>query len=76
LHAAQGIDVAQMSDEQREAVDASIVPDTLAAVEWIAMQAFLVIDGVYDEEFENTHRVLLGEDRAIKPIAGFKNLVP
>jgi hypothetical protein len=76
LHAARGIDVAQMPDEQREAVDASVVPDTLAAVEWIAMQAFLVIDGIYDEKFENTHRLLLGEDQAIKPIAGFKNLVP
>jgi hypothetical protein len=74
FHAAQGIDVAQMTDEQREAVNASLLSGTLDAVEWIAMRSFEVLDGEYDEKFEETHRLLLGDDKTVKPIVGFKNL--
>jgi len=73
---AMGVDVSQLSDEQREACDAAIVPELSAAMEWISERCVSVIDGSYDLTFEAEHSALItvdGGERRFMPVEGFKD---
>lgn len=74
---AQGVDISQLGEEQKEAVEESVVPELHAAVEWIADRCFDIVDGAYDEAFEADHRAMItvdGDERKVVPVEGFKTL--
>lgn len=75
-HKAQGVDVSQFPEEQQEAINASLIPETSAAIDWIAERCFDAIDDNYDDQFEPEHSLLVSVDDGEKnfaPVFGFKS---
>ena len=76
---AQGVDHSQLQDEQREAVESSILPETNWAIEWNAMRCFEILGGEYDERFEPMHNLMMtvdGEKLTVAAVKGFKDFDP
>jgi len=77
LHRAAGIDVSELHDEHREAIEASVTVDLHAAIEWTAQRCFDVVDGTYDQDYEPDVKLLLhfeGDHSQVRPVEGFKNV--